>query len=265
MRYDAAMLELLPSRTVAVELFGFPVHWYGLLYFIAFLLAYALLPRLQKYRGLSLSANDWSQILSWAVIGVIVGGRLGYVVLYEPLHYFSNPWEIPAVWLGGMSSHGGFVGVSLALWHIVRKKRIDPLSFADTVVVPIALGLMLGRIGNFINQELYGSVTTLPWGIVIPGVEGLRHPTQLYAAAKDLAIALICFLHLSTAPRVKGQTFSLFLILYGVLRFLLEYVRVPSHAPFDLGFLILTRGQLYTLPIILVGIILFRNTARGVK
>lgn len=247
------MIALFPSRTVALELFGFSVHWYGLLYLAGFLLAWALLPKLQKYRQLSLSADDWSGLLSAAVLGVILGGRLGFVLFYEPAYFVAHPIEIFQVWHGGMSSHGGFLGVTVALLIALRNKTIDDkLRLADVVVTPIALGLMLGRVGNFINQELYGTITTLPWGIVVPGEEGLRHPTQLYAMVKDLLIAALCFLHVRRAGARNGETLALFLMLYSTLRLLVEHFRVQDY---DL-WLGLTRGQLLTLPIFLIGLAL---------
>ncbi|MEI8230558.1 MAG: prolipoprotein diacylglyceryl transferase [Candidatus Peregrinibacteria bacterium] len=248
------MFSLFPSRTVALIILGFPVHWYGLLYVFAFLIAWALLPMLQKYRHLSLSNDDWSFILSGAVIGVLAGGRLGYVLFYAPEYFFMHPFQIFAVWNGGMSSHGGFIGVGIALLVVSRMKRIPLLTLLDVIVVPAAIGLACGRVGNFINQELYGIPTSLPWGIAIPGIEGLRHPTQIYAVIKDLFIAGVCFLHLrrsrDTSP---GGTFALFLILYGALRFLMEYLRVQDYSGITLGVVTLTRGQLLTIPLIIVG------------
>ena len=151
-----------------------------------------------------------------------------------------------------MSSHGGFIGVLIALLWTVRKHRWDLFVLADLITVPVAIGLALGRLGNFINQELYGPVTTLPWGIAIPGVEGLRHPTQIYAMIKDLFIASVCFWHLRYAQK-KGQTMALFLILYGLLRFLIEYVRIQEYGWIHIGFIALSRGQLLTIPIFLFG------------
>jgi phosphatidylglycerol:prolipoprotein diacylglycerol transferase len=153
-----------------------------------------------------------------------------------------------------MASHGGFLGVILALAYMARKHKISLLALGDLVVVPVAFGLAFGRFGNFINQELYGTVTTLPWGIAIPGVEGLHHPTQLYAVGKDLFIALVCFLHLRLPSRPHGQTVGIFLVLYGVLRFLIEFLRVPTHSTIVLGAFILTRGQGYSVPIVVAGI-----------
>jgi phosphatidylglycerol:prolipoprotein diacylglycerol transferase len=180
---------------------------------------------------------------------------LGYVLFYHPSYYAASPLEVFAVWKGGMSSHGGFLGVGIAVILISRLKRIPLLPLLDLLVVPTAIGLALGRFGNFINQELYGIPTTLPWGIAIPGVEELRHPTQIYAIVKDLSIAVICFAHLRrTVSDSPGGTIVLGLLLYGVLRFLLEYLREQDVASLSIGFLSLTRGQLLTLPLIAVAV-----------
>lgn len=250
------MIRLFPARAVAVEVLGFGIHWYGLLYFAAFLLAYALLPRLQKLRGLTYTRDEWATLLAWAVGGVILGGRLGFVLFYEPLQYLAHPLEILAVWHGGMASHGGFLGVTLALlWALRGRSREEILRIADVVVVPAALGLALGRVGNFINQELYGPPTSLPWGILIPGEPGPVHPTQLYAVAKDLLIAGVCFWHLRSTVRTHaaGRTFAVFLLLYGVLRFLIEYLRVQPYGWTPILGIPFTRGQILTVFIALAG------------
>ena len=152
-----------------------------------------------------------------------------------------------------MSFHGGLVGVGIALWLFAKRETLDFWKILDIAVIPAALGLAFGRFGNFINQELYGPVTDLPWGMAIPGVEGLRHPTPLYAMVKDLLIASICFLHLRRNA-IPGATTALFLILYVILRFSIEFVRVETAAGFDLGLLYLTRGQLLSIPVLLLGL-----------
>ncbi|PIR52834.1 prolipoprotein diacylglyceryl transferase [Candidatus Peregrinibacteria bacterium CG10_big_fil_rev_8_21_14_0_10_49_10] len=257
------MIHFFPTRRVALEVFGFSIYWYGLLYLVSFLMAYKLLPRLQKYRGFRLTQEDWSAYLSWAVMGVLVGGRLGYVLFYAPHLLADNPLEIVKVWHGGMSSHGGFIGVLLCTLFFVRSRSIPLVQFADVLVVPVALGLALGRVGNFINLELYGSVTHLPWGIRIPGVEGLRHPTQLYAVAKDLCIATLCYRHLvPLKTQHYGKTCALFLMLYGMLRFLIEFIRVQDYPLVDIGVMELTRGQVLTIPVFVAGVILWRAAHR---
>ena len=258
-----SMLQFFPSRTVAVEIGSFAVHWYGIMYLLAFLLTFFLVRLLQRYRGLALSGDDWSSLLTWGVLGVILGGRLGYVFFYEPVYFLHHPLEIPAVWRGGMSSHGGFIGVTALLCYAIKKRGLSLLVVADILAVPVAIGLSMGRIGNFINQELYGTVTALPWGIAIPGVEGLRHPTQLYAVAKDLLIAVLCYWYLRrNKPVVPGRVLALFIMSYGVLRFLNEYLRVQTYPLTDLGVVVLTRGQLLTVPVFLLGVVLWMWTKR---
>lgn len=250
------MISFFPSRTVALDLFGFSVHWYGIMYFLAFLIAWLLVPRLQKKRTLSFSNDEWSSLLSAAVLGVIVGGRLGFVLFYEPAYFLAHPLKVFAVWEGGMASHGGFIGVTLAVWWQLKDKGWDTFfRVADVLTVPIAIGLMLGRLGNFINLELYGTVTDVPWAMAIPGVEGLRHPTQIYAMMKDAFIALICFWHLSAFRNARpGISFSIFLMMYGVLRFTVEHFRDQTNVAM---FGSLSEGQILTIPLFLAGAALF--------
>jgi phosphatidylglycerol---prolipoprotein diacylglyceryl transferase len=253
------MFRIFPSREVAAEIFGFAVHWYGVMYLLAFVLAAVLIPHIQRYRNLHLSRDDWFTILSSSIVGVIVGGRLGYVFFYEP-HYFAEyPEKIFAVWEGGMSSHGGFVGVALALFIISWQYDYNIRRLADVIVIPAALGLALGRLGNFINLELYGTVTDVPWAMAFPGAEGLRHPTQLYAMLKDITIAAVCFGHLwyTRNKTVPGRTFALFLAMYSTLRFVVEFYREQTYALVDFGFVELSRGQLLTLPLLLIAVLLW--------
>lgn len=258
------MIHLLPSRPVAIEIFGFGIHWYGIMYLLAFIVAMVLLPRLERLRGLQLG-EDWSRILNASILGVIIGGRLGHVMFYNFSYYWENPLKIVAVWEGGMSFHGGLIGVVVALAWAMRGWSMEKiLRVADVVVVPAALGLALGRIGNFINLELFGPATTLPWGVAVPGKEGFYHPTPLYECAYSLVIAMSCYLVLRKSA-VVGRSFSLFFILYGVFRFCTEFVRVPD-APLTnvLGF-DFTRGQVLTVPVYLVGVALLVWTAQRAR
>jgi phosphatidylglycerol---prolipoprotein diacylglyceryl transferase len=261
--YTTAVFALFPSRTVAAIVFGFPIHWYGLCYLVAFLLAIVIVQRLQHWRGLHLNRDEWMSVVSSVVVGVLVGGRLGFVLFYEPTFFLAHPLKIFAVWEGGMASHGGFLGVIVAMYiHSVRH-QIPKAQFADMAAVPAAIGLAFGRMGNFINHELYGTVSSLPWAMSIPGVEGLRHPLPLYDAALSLFIAFLCYVHLRMS-RKAGTTLSLFFALYGVVRFSLEFVREQQYPLTDiLGFLI-TRGQLLTVPIFVAGVVMmivFRKNA----
>ncbi len=261
------MISFFPSRAVAVDVFGFGIHWYGLLYLLGFALGALLLPVLGRYRRLPLSRDDWYALLSWSVIGVIAGGRFGYVLFYEPAYFLANPADIVAVWKGGMSFHGGFLGVLATLWAYARARDISLLALADVIVIPVAIGLALGRLGNFVNQELYGTVTTLPWGMAFAGAEGLRHPIQFYEMATNLLAAGLCYWHLRTTGSrtayIAGRTAAIFLMIYGTARFQIEIVREQQHSLVALWGIVLTRGQLLTVPVILLGVGLWIATARS--
>lgn len=256
--YDAGVIEFFPSRAVAVSLLGFQVHWYGIMYLLAFVLALILLPHLQRYRKLYLSRDEWSTLAAWAVVGVILGGRLGFVFFYDTEYYRQFPLHVLYVWQGGMSFHGGFLGTCLALTFHALRMNYPAARLADVIVVPAAIGLALGRLGNFINQELYGTVTNLPWGMTFDGAEGLRHPTQLYAMVKDLLIAGLCYLHLRRVNlQTPGKTFALFLVLYGFGRILVDPLREQTYSLIRFGDFVLTRGQLLTLPLLAFGALLW--------
>jgi phosphatidylglycerol:prolipoprotein diacylglycerol transferase len=257
------MIQFLPSRAVFVELFGFSVHWYGVLYLLSFLLALSLLPNLQYYRRIFLSRDEWASAVAYAVLGVLIGGRLGYVFFYEPYYFAQHPREIFFVWNGGMASHGGFLGTGIALLIFCWRYKVNVRRFADLLPVPAFLGLGLGRIGNFINEELYGTVTHLPWGMHFTGAEGLRHPIQIYDALLCAVLAGVCFLHLRRPSERPGKTFALFLMLYSVARFLLEFIRDQQYPLLDIGFMNITRGQLPTIPLFLFGLLFWVWFSRG--
>ncbi len=254
------MIELFPSRTVALVVFDVSIYWYGILYVMAFWIAWYLLPRLQRYRRLALSREQWTYLAAWGAAGVIIGGRIGYALFYEPSYFISHPLDIFMLRQGGMSSHGGFLGVLFTLWYASRRLGVSLLAVTDVVVVPAAIGLALGRLGNFINQELYGTLTTMPWGISVPEVEGQRHSAQLYAFAKDCLIAFIGWAHVRHAAqqRIPGSTTAIFLIVYSLLRLAVEFVRVQEW-PLVFG---LSRGQLYTIPLFMAGVVLWIKVSR---
>ncbi len=251
------MIALFPSREVLVALGPVMVHWYGIMYALAFLLGMSMLPRLLKTARITLTVQDRETLVLWLFLGVLFGGRLGFVLFYGGSYFLQNPEKVLAVWEGGMSSHGGVIGVVLALIIFAVRKRVDFFRIADVIVIPAAIGLAFGRFGNLINGELYGTVTALPWGMHFPGVEGARHPTQIYAILKDLFIAAACFLHFSRYAHrniPSGRTAGLFLIMYGTLRFIVEIFREQPYGYTDILGLSLSRGQLLTIPIVLGGI-----------
>jgi phosphatidylglycerol---prolipoprotein diacylglyceryl transferase len=224
------IVEFFESRTTFVTVGTLHIYWYGVFYVLAFWAAWFFLPFLGKMRNIVLSRDQWTSVVAWGALGVLVGGRLGYVLLYEPGFFLTNPLEIVKIWRGGMSSHGGFVGVVLFVWLACRKLPVSLLALADVVVPIAALGLALGRLGNVINQE-FG---------VYAWYEGLG----------DLLIALFCYVMLRT-QRTHGVVFALFLFFYGVQRFLLEYLRFQEW-PLLWGF---SRGQVLTIPILIIAVL----------
>ncbi len=247
-------MSFFTTRQIAFSFGPVSVHWYGVMYALGFIVGSILLNRLQQYRSLHLSERQRESLLLYIFLGVVVGGRLGYVLFYGS-DYLTHPLEIFAVWKGGMASHGGFIGVAIALLLFCKRNHVDILSLTDVLVIPVAIGLALGRFGNFVNGELYGTITSVPWGMHFPNVEGLRHPTQIYAMLKDAFLATTCAWFLVNVPRMRpGFLTALFLCLYAVLRFIVEVYRdQPLGYSLLLGFN-LSRGQLLTIPLFILGI-----------
>ena len=240
---------------IAFSIGPLAVRWYGLMYLVGFASAYGL-GRLRIARGGAgrVTVPILDDLLFFVVLGVILGGRLGYVLFYKPGHYLQHPAEILAVWQGGMAFHGGFLGVLVALWWVARKHRLRWVELTDFVAPLIPLGLAAGRLGNFINGELWGRVTEVPWGMVFRGAgPEPRHPSQLYQfALEGLALFAILWLY-SAKPRPAGAVSGVFLIGYGAFRFAAEYFREPDDF---LGLLALglSMGQWLSLPMIAAGI-----------
>lgn len=231
------MIELFPAREVVVSLGVLEVRWYGVLYLVAFGLVWWWLPRLQKYRGLKLSRDEWLFVLTLGLAGVLIGGRLGFVVFYELEYFLVHVVEIFSLRQGGMSIHGGIIGVGVALWLASRKLKIDYWKLVDVVVAPAALGIAVGRVGNVVNQELFATSYA-----------------QFMGVGVNVAVAGILFWYLRRSARF-GVVTALFLILYGIVRFGMEYLREQEYALF-LG---LTKGQVLAVIVLLVGMILIKT------
>ncbi|NOL50494.1 prolipoprotein diacylglyceryl transferase [Pelistega europaea] len=251
------MLTFPQIDPVAIALGPIKIHWYGLMYLLAFACAWGL----GRYRitkgALNITKERFEDLLFYGILGVILGGRLGYVAFYQPSFYLSHPTEIFAVWDGGMSFHGGLIGVLTAMFYFAHKEQKTFFQIADFVAPLVPLGLAFGRIGNFINGELWGRVTDVPWGMVFPHSDGaIRHPSQLYQMSLEGFTLFIILWIFSRKPRPTGQVSALFLIGYGFFRFLVEYTREPDAF---LGFLALglSMGQWLSLPMIIAGIVLF--------
>lgn len=240
---------------IAVQLGPLAIRWYGLMYLAAFAQVWLLgRYRARKSAFLGFQPRDIEDLLFYGVLGVIVGGRLGEVLLYHPDYYFANPLEIFAVWKGGMSFHGGFAGVLVAVWWWGRKTGRRFLAVTDFIAPLVPLGYAFGRIGNFINAELVGRPTDVPWAMIFPNVDKIpRHPSQLYHAGLDgLALFVLLWLY-SARPRPVGATSALFLVGYGVARSVVEFFRTPDFEV-SLGGIPITSGQLYSIPMVIVGL-----------
>ena len=251
---------------VAINIFGLKIHWYALMYLLAFAMGYGLMIlrlRHEPYRSIT-TPRPWTRtsiedILLAAIIGVMVGGRLGYTLFYNPAYYFANPLEILQIWDGGMSFHGGAIGVALGLaWFAFREKR-PFLQVADFLVPAAPIGLAAGRFGNFINGELWGREASadLPWAMRFPtGGDVLRHPSQLYQMLLEGVLLFILLWLYARKPRFRGQITGAFIAGYGLFRFVAEFWREPDA---QLGFLSLglSMGQWLSLPMVLIGLVLW--------
>ena len=263
--------------------FSFALRWYALAYIAGILIGWRLVvrtlkaPRLWPAETPPMAPSRVEDLLTWIIIGVIAGGRLGFVLFYQPAYYLANPIEIPMIWQGGMSFHGGMLGVVLATWWFCLRHRIAVLQIADVVALATPPGLFLGRLANFVNAELWGRPSEMPWAVIFPGVnaqdcpgvDGLcaRHPSQLYEAGMEGLIlgALILILVWRRGwLKAPGRTTGLFMAGYGLSRFIVEFFR-QADAQFiaegnPMGYVIqaggfgLSMGQLLSLPMMAVGI-----------
>lgn len=240
------MFEININPTI-FTLGPFEIRYYGLIYVISFIIAYFMISYLAKKRKLKITKEDVADLLFYILIGLIVGARIFYIIFYGLKFYLANPLEMLALWHGGLSFHGGLVGILIAGWIFCRKKKIKFYDIADIIVIPAAIGLGLGRIGNFINGEVYGRITDLPWAVKFQNVEGYRHPSQFYESAKNFFIFGVLWI-LKDRKIPRGFIFWSFISMYGVIRFFIEFVKEP-----DGMFLGLTTGQWLCIPMALIG------------
>lgn len=289
----------LPFPNIAPEIFSITIfgidlalRWYALAYIVGILIGWQLV--LQVVRRPALWANDTpamtprqiEDLLTWIILGVIIGGRLGYVAFYQPGYYLQNPGEILMVWQGGMAFHGGLLGVVVASWWYTGAQKIPRFSAADAIALGAPVGLFLGRIANFINAELWGRQTLMPWGVVFPGdaaqtcagvVPGqcARHPSQLYEATLEgLLLGLLMFwlVYRRDALKRPGFVCGVFFAGYGLGRFVVEFVRQPDAQfispgnplglAWHMGGYGLTMGQILSLPMIALGLWLMWRARR---
>lgn len=240
---------------VAIALGPVKVHWYGLMYVIGFLALWFFTSRRAKQPNSGWTTEQVADLVFYGALGVILGGRIGYMLFYNLSQYVAHPLDILKIWEGGMSFHGGLIGVLLAMLYFARKSGKTFFTVADFIAPWVPIGLGLGRIGNFINHELWGRTTDLPWGMVFRDAGPLpRHPSQLYQAALE-GLALFAILWLFTRkPRPTASVSGLFLVAYGTFRVIAEFVREPDAQLGYLAFGWLTMGQVLSVPMILFGV-----------
>ena len=232
------------------------IRWYGLMYIIGFICSFLIVKSEIKRKGIRIEKDFLENLYFYLILGLLIGARLGYVIFYNLSYYIENPLHIFAIWQGGMSFHGGLIGVVISAWLFTRAKNFDFFTLTDMLVLTAPIGIGLGRIGNFINGELYGRVTDVPWAMTFPEGGPLpRHPSQLYEAALEgLVLFAILWFFRDKFSR-SGILSSLFLILYGIFRFFIEFFREPDpQIGYVLG--ILTMGQILCLIMIFSGSLL---------
>ena len=266
------IIQAIPFPTwlneTAIPLPGpFSVKWYGIAYIVGLFGAYYYARRTSANQAIWQAADAKTSALVpnktmledfmfFCLLGIIIGGRIGYIVLYDLGTYISDPIRIFKVWQGGMSFHGGFLGVVVATIYLARSRKLPLLRMADMAAISAPIGIGLVRLANFVNQELYGRVTDVPWGFIFKDNWQARHPSQLYEAFLE-GVVIFCVLWLATRKfkilTKPGIATGLFLVMYGMFRFLVEFVREPDVG--REGFGVLTRGQAYSLPMLIIGVL----------
>jgi len=250
---------------VALQIGPIAIRWYALAYILGILLAWRYCIRQAQLPPERVTRSQLDDLMFWVTIGIIVGGRLGQVLLWEPSLYLANPLEILMIWKGGMAFHGGLIGVIVAIWLYARSQKLSPFAFSDVIAASTPIGLFLGRIANFVNGELPGRPTDVAWAVIFPRVDMLpRHPSQLYQAALE-GILLFLFLHLAGRQlwirERLGMMTGLFLIGYAIARSIGEIFREPEVSLGAYSFV--TWGQILSVPMFLFGLYLVMRKPRA--
>ena len=251
---------------IAIQLGPLAIRWYALAFISGLLAGWGYIVYLLQRPPTVMTKTDVSDFFTWAIIGVVAGGRVGYVSFYMPGYYASNPLEVFFLWQGGMSFHGGLIGMLVVIAAFAHKRKVTLLALSDLVAAATPIGLFLGRIANFINGELYGRPTDVPWAVVFPGAgEVGRHPSQLYEAALEglvLFLVLFALARFASARTRPGLITGVFLLGYGIARTIVETVREPD---IQIGYLLggATLGQLLSIPLVLGGIWLISRAGRS--
>ena len=254
------MLVYPEINPIAISLGPIQVHWYGLMYLLGFIGAWALAHWRAKHYKLAWTSEQIGDLIFYSALGVIIGGRLGYMLFYNSYQFFTQPWIIFKLWEGGMAFHGGLLGVAVALILFARKVKKPFFEVSDFLAPLVPLGLAAGRIGNFINGELWGRVTDVPWAMVFPHSDGQpRHPSQLYEFGLEGIVLFVVLWLYAAKPRPLGRVSGMFLVGYAICRITAECFREPD-AP--IGYLLfdwLTMGQLLSIPMLLIGLWFIRR------
>tara|TARA_B100001540_G_C15725608_1_gene605147 strand:+ start:39 stop:809 length:771 start_codon:yes stop_codon:yes gene_type:complete len=241
---------------VAIQIFSLEIRWYSLSYIFGIILGWIYCKKIIKDKNISILFDD---LISYLILGIIIGGRLGYILFYNPNYYLNNLIEIPMIWKGGMSFHGGLIGVIVTTIIFSKKNNINKYIFLDLISASAPIGIFLGRVSNFLNSELYGRETDVPWSVIFLKIDNLsRHPSQLYEAILEgifLFIIFLLFIKKNYLSR-PGLISSIFLILYSLLRFFVEFYRAPDE---QIGFLLfnITMGQFISLIFFSFGLYLY--------
>ncbi len=252
---------------VAVAIGPLQIHWYGLMYLLGFLFAWWFARKRCAQPWSPLRPEQVDDLIFYGAVGVVLGGRFGYVVFYNFERFLADPLWLFRIWEGGMAFHGGLLGVIVAMWLYARKLKVSAGALLNFVAPITPVGLGLGRLGNFIGQELWGRPTDLPWGMVFPAdpLQLARHPSQLYQAALEGLVLFMVLFFYTRKQRADWAVGGVFLACYGSFRFMVEFVREPdSHIGFD-AFDWLTRGQILSMPMIIGGICLWWWALRRAK
>jgi phosphatidylglycerol---prolipoprotein diacylglyceryl transferase len=240
---------------VAFSLGPIKVHWYGLMYLLAFVGAWALAQWRVRHYKLAWTSEQIGDLVFYCALGVIIGGRLGYMLFYNTYQFFTQPWSLLKLWEGGMSFHGGLLGVAVAVALFSLKYKKPFFQVADFIAPLVPLGLATGRAGNFINGELWGRVTDVPWAMIFPNSDGQpRHPSQLYELGLEGIVLFIFLWWYAAKPRPAGYVSAMFLIGYAICRLLAECFRQPDVQLGFIAFHWLTMGQLLSIPMLLFGL-----------
>jgi len=251
------MLEFPNINPVAIDLGIIQIRWYAISYIAGIFLSWGLILNIIKFKNLKVDNKVISELISNSMIGIIIGGRLGYVIFYNPDYYLNNLLEIFKLWNGGMSFHGGFIGVIFAVIYSSKISKTPILILADLIAIVAPIGIFFGRLANFINGELYGRITNHSFGMIFPNAgNSPRHPSQLYEAFFEgflLFIIMLLFIKFTNILNKKGLITALFLSCYGSFRFMIEFFREPD-ANIGLLYFNFSMGQLLSLPMIIVGL-----------